>query len=347
MWTRAPAVVIAILVPIALVASACFRTGGTCSAVLGASGCPAAGHPGDGSVGSAGAPTTTVAAPLVAATPPPTQGAPSLSGMVVVSGRVSVADGGLVAGVVVGFQHSDCPDCVRYTATTNPSGRYRVSLPEGRYRASCVPVGIRAYCLPVGASLDVTLDESISKVDFEIATPVQRPRPCRRPHRPATARHRPRFPGTRGRGSLPRSTGRPGEPPYPRRALDDGLLPRRWKPSRAEPRLVPVGRHRQLSAVRLSMISGRLRWRPDRRSQRRDHVCHRFHCHADGWASRVAGRSSDRIADPADPRLDTLFATSTSRANPTSRRMLAVRIVIPADFRARLTGAFRFNFADV
>ena len=122
-----------------------------------------------GSAGSAGAPTPTVAAPLVAATPPPTQGAPSPSGMVVVSGRVSVADGGLVAGVVVGFQHSDCPDCVRYTATTNPSGRYRVSLPEGRYRASCVPAGFRAYCLPVGASLDVTLDESISKVDFEIA----------------------------------------------------------------------------------------------------------------------------------------------------------------------------------
>jgi hypothetical protein len=59
---------------------------------------------------------------------------------------------------------------VHYTATTNPSGRYRLSLPEGRYRASCVPIGVRAYCLPVGASLDVTLDEPINKVDFEIAT---------------------------------------------------------------------------------------------------------------------------------------------------------------------------------
>ena len=67
----------------------------------------------------------------------------STSGMVVVSGRVSVADGGLVAGVVVGFQHSDCPDCVRYTATTNPSGRYRAVAAGGP-----IPGQLRAYRHP-------------------------------------------------------------------------------------------------------------------------------------------------------------------------------------------------------
>jgi hypothetical protein len=168
-WRRAPLVVIGVLVPIALVALVCFRTVGRAAGFSAPLSAQAWATQATGSAGSADVPTTTVVASLVAATPLLTPAGSFISGMVVVSGRVSVADGGLVAGVVVVFQHSDCSDCVRYTATTNPSGRYRVSLPESRYRASCVPVGIRAYCFPVGASPDVSLDESICRVDFEIA----------------------------------------------------------------------------------------------------------------------------------------------------------------------------------
>ena len=168
-WGRATSVIVGMLAPVALVVIAphWLNDGAAQSSAAAAARTSAAsGHERTGPAADA---TTTRVAPVVVPSPPATKPAPSTPSQVVVSGRVRVEDGGLVADVAVGFQHPDCPECVRYTATTDTAGGYRLTLPEGRYRASCIPSGIRAYCLPVGASFEVTLDQPTTKVDFRIA----------------------------------------------------------------------------------------------------------------------------------------------------------------------------------
>ena len=187
-WLRVTVVIIGTLVPIALVAIAGSRVADRAERSWATAAIHTPLAPGDAANSTASAPTNTQVAPLVVPLPPSTHPAPSTAAQVVVLGRVTVGDGGRVAGVVVGFQHPDCVGCARYTATTNTAGGYRLRLPEGRYRASCAPSGIRAYCLPVGAGFDVTLDQPVTDIDFEIAIMSSgrdgvgsRPRPpCRR-----------------------------------------------------------------------------------------------------------------------------------------------------------------------
>ena len=168
-WVRVTVVIIGTLVPIGLVAVAGSRVVDRAERSWATAAIHTRLAPGDAANRAASAPKSTQVAPLVVPLPPGTHPAPSTAAQVVVFGRVSVGDGGRVAGVLVGFQHPDCPVCARYTATTNTAGGYRLRLPEGRYRASCAPSGIRAYCLPVGAGFDVTLDQPVNDIDFEIA----------------------------------------------------------------------------------------------------------------------------------------------------------------------------------